>query len=132
MASSHRLERLNGKLQRDLSLLVANKVKDSRLIDSSVSITGVQATPDLKEATVFVSVIGSEEEKKGVIQALKHAKGFLRSEIAKGMKTYQTPAFNFVLDDSVEYGNRIESILEELRESGQISETLPEENEEDF
>lgn len=132
MASSHRLERINGKLLRDLSLLIANKVKDNRVREASVSVTRVKATPDLKDATVYVSIIGTDKEKKEALNALKHASGFLRSEIAKGMKTYQTPALNFVLDDSVEYGARIDSILEDLRNSGQISDTLPEDMEDDF
>lgn len=130
MASSHRLERINGRLQRDLSLILANKIKDDRILNNSIGVTSVKATPDLKEAVVYVSIIGSDETKKEVLKALKHASGFIRSEISKDMPTYQTPAFRFKLDDSYEYGQKIEKILGELRETGQISDELPEEDEE--
>lgn len=132
MASSHRLERINGTLQRELSLLIQNKIKDSRVAEASVSVTKVKATPDLKEATVYVSIPGDAEEKKEILYALRHASGYLRTQISKVLKTYQTPALNFVLDDSVEYGNHIEKILSDLKATGQISDSAPQQDEDDF
>ncbi len=129
MASSHRLERFNGIILRDLSLLIANKIKDDRIIGSSIGITSVNTTPDLKDATVYISVIGSDSDKDEILEALEHASGFLRKELSKGLKTYQTPALHFKLDNSYEYGNKIDQILDQLKADGQISEQLPEEEE---
>ena len=133
MPSSYRLQRLNGTLQRDLSLLIANKVKDERIQGSSIGVTSVNTTPDLKDATVYISIIGSDSEKKEILKALEHASGFLRKEISRGLKTYQTPALHFKLDDSYEYGNKIDKILDQLRSDGQISDSFEiEEDEEAF
>lgn len=125
---SYRLERIDGTIQRELSLLISHKVKDRRIQEASVSVTKVKTQPDLKAATVYVSIFGDEDEKKEVLQALQKASGFFRSSIGKVLKTYSTPALTFKLDDSVEYGMHIDSILNELHESGQVSSELPEED----
>lgn len=132
MASSHRLERINGKLQRDLSLLISTRIKERVIQEASIGVTLVKATPDLKEAKVYVSILGDQNEKKEVLEALDRASGFLRREIGKNLTTYNTPQLHFILDESVEYGNRIDSILSDLKESGQISETISEEFLEEF
>ncbi len=124
--ASYRLKRIDGDLQRDLSIIISDKIKDKRLIDVPVSVTRVKATPDLKEAKVYVSIPGDEATKKEAMEALKHASGFLRTELSQLMSTYNTPALRFILDNSVEYGNKIDKILEELRESGQISDLTEE------
>ncbi len=132
MASSQRINRINGIIQRDLTLLINNKIKDQRVIDASVGVTSVKTTPDLKEATVYVSILnGSDKYKKDIIDVLQGAAGFLRTEVSKGLNTYQTPAFKFKLDDSYEYGNKIDKILEDLKNSGQISEQIEIEEEEE-
>lgn len=113
--ASHRSKRINGQIQRELSLLLQQKVKDSRILDSNVSITQVRATPDLKSATVYVSILGDEEQKKRVLEALKHASGFLRSSLGSTIKLHSVPALQFELDNSVEYGMHIESILRDLK-----------------
>jgi len=128
--ASHRLERIDGLIQRELSLLIAHKVKDQRIQQASVSVTKVSTTQDLKQATVYVSIFGDDEEKKQVLAALAKAAGFLRSEIGKILKTHSTPALIFKLDDSVEYGMHIDNILKGLHESGQVSAQLP--SEDDF
>ena len=69
--ASHRSEKINGQIQRELSLLLQQKVKDSRILDNNVSITQVRATPDLKSATVYVSILGDDEQKKKVLEGLE-------------------------------------------------------------
>ena len=75
--ASHRNEKVNGQIQRELSLIIIHKMKDARIKDSNVSITRVKATPDLKSATVYVSVFGDENQKKVVVELLNNAKSFL-------------------------------------------------------
>jgi len=109
------MEKINVQIQRELSLIIQQKVKDQRLHKDTLSITNVKTTPDLKMATVLISVYGSKEEKENALEALENAKGFLRSNLGKVLKTHMTPALTFKLDDSVEYGMHIDEILASLK-----------------
>jgi ribosome-binding factor A len=131
--ASHRNEKVNGQIQRELSLIIIHKMKDARIKDSNVSITRVKATPDLKSATVYVSVFGDETQKKVVVELLNNAKSFLRSSLGKVITVHSIPALKFELDDSIEYGMHIESILKNLKDNKAIKddEELKEANEED-
>lgn len=113
--ASHRIEKINGQIQRELSLIIQQKSKDSRLKQGTLSITHVKATPDLKEAVVYVSILGSADEKAVVMEALERAKGFLRTNLGKILKTHSTPALIFKLDDSVDYSMHIEALLDEIK-----------------
>lgn len=112
--ANHRLERINGQIQRELSLIIGQKMKDNRLNHSTLSITHVKTTPDLKQATIYISYMGDAQEKEEVLAILDKAKGFLRSNLGKVLKTHSTPALDFKIDDSVEYGLHIENILKGL------------------
>ena len=112
---SHRLEKINTQIQRELSLIIQKKMKDRRLNHTGLSITRVKATPDLKVATVYVSILGSDQEKQDTLDALESAKGFLRSNLGKLLKTHSTPALIFKVDDSVEYSMHIEELLSQIK-----------------
>ncbi|MBC3888925.1 30S ribosome-binding factor RbfA [Acetobacterium paludosum] len=130
--ASHRNEKINGQIQRELSLIIIHKMKDTRIRDSNVSITRVRATPDLKTATVYVSIFGDEAQKKAVVELLNNAKSFLRSSLGKVITVHSVPALIFEIDDSVEYGMHIESILKSLKDDKEIKvdQELKEDNEE--
>ncbi|MDO4288916.1 MAG: 30S ribosome-binding factor RbfA [Eubacterium sp.] len=113
--ASHRIEKINGQIQRELSLIIQQKMKDSRLNRDTLSVTRVKAAPDLKTAQVFVSVMGGADEKQEVLALLDRAKGFLRSNLGKVLKVHSIPALTFKLDDSIEYGMHIDSILASLK-----------------
>ena len=113
--ASHRIEKINGQIQRELSLIIQQKMKDSRFNRDTLSITNVKAAPDLKTATVYVSIFGTPEEKEEVLGLLDNAKGFLRANLGKVLKVHSIPALTFKLDDSVEYGIHIDSILASLK-----------------
>ena len=113
--ASHRIEKINGQIQRELSLIIRNKMKDARLNKDGLSITRVNTTADLKQCTVYVSVLGNEEEKQIAMASLENAKGFLRSNLGKTLNTHSTPALIFVLDDSVDYSMHIEELLAEIK-----------------
>ena len=113
--ASHRIEKINGQIQRELSLIIQQKMKDKRLNPTGLSITRVKATPDLKVATVYVSILGSDQEKEDALASLESAKGFLRSNLGKVLKTHSTPALIFKLDGSVEYSLHIEALLSEIK-----------------
>lgn len=120
--ASHRIEKINGQIQRELSLIIQQKMKDSRFNRDTLSITNVKAAPDLKTATVYVSIFGTPEEKEEVLGLLDNAKGFLRANLGKVLKVHSIPALTFKLDDSVEYGMHIDSILASLKKGKGASE----------
>jgi ribosome-binding factor A len=118
--ASHRGEKINGQIQRELSLIIIHKMKDTRIKDSNVSITSVKATQDLKTATVYVSVFGSEDQKRSVLELLNNAKSFLRSSLGQVIKVHSVPALIFKIDDSVEYGMHIEAILNNIKKDKKL------------
>jgi ribosome-binding factor A len=74
----------------------------------------VDITPDLKQAHIFISALGTEGQKRGVIALLEKNRHILQAELAKRLILKQTPHLNFRLDDSIERGSRVLSILDEL------------------
>src|SRR5436190_18895671 len=109
------MERINDLIRAELSELIGRTVKDPR-VAGLVSLTEVETSADLRHAKVFVSVFGSEEEKKATLAALKHAAGFLRHEIAQRLTMRTVPAFEFQLDTSLEHGDRILRLLKQVHE----------------
>jgi ribosome-binding factor A len=95
-----------------VSGLLIKGLKDPRI--GFVTITGVKVTDDLNSATIYFSVIGSEEEKRDSENGLNSARGFVRKEIAKSLRMRRVPEISFKYDDSIEYGQRIENILLEI------------------
>jgi len=110
---AHRIERVNSLIRQEISDLLQRQVKDPRLGDF-IAVTEVVTSPDLKFAKVFVSRIGNEEEKQEVLSALASASGFFRRELAKRLKMRYTPELSFQWDDSIERGNRISQLIDEV------------------
>lgn len=121
--ASHRIEKINGQIQRELSLIIRQRIKDGRIPTDTLSITGVKATPDLNDATVYVSFYGNAGDKEKAIEALNNASGFLRTALGKVMKTHKSPALRFELDDSVDYAMHIESLLQHIHQRGSHDQT---------
>ena len=106
----HRLLRVNKLVKRELSALIAREVTfDSAL----VTINQVDVTPDLKNAHVFVSVLGSEP-KASVMAKLEAHRTTLQGDLAKHVVLKYTPHLVFHLDDSIERGTRIMAILQQI------------------
>jgi ribosome-binding factor A len=107
-----RSEKVAEAVHELISELIVKGLKDPRI--GFVTITGVKMTDDLHLATVYFTVIGSDKEKKATEQGLNSAKGFIRKEMGKSLHMRYLPDLIFRYDESVEYGNRIETILKEL------------------
>lgn len=107
-----RSEKVAEAIHELISELIIKGLKDPRI--GFVTITGVKLTDDLHLATIFYTVIGSEEEKRATEQGLNSAKGFIRKEMGKSLHMRYLPDLVFRYDESVEYGSRIETILKEL------------------
>ena len=117
-------------MRRNLSLLIRNEVKDSR-VSPFCDVTGVELTPDLKYCKVYVSCLGSEESLGKTIEGLKAASGFLRRELAQSLNLRHTPELQFVADHSVEYGSRMDALINKVKEEDEarpVGEAINQEN----
>ena len=112
--ASNRMERIKEDIKRELSAVIRT-VKDPRVSPIS-SVVSVEVTKDLEHAKVYISVMGSETEKKDTILGLNNAAGFIRREISIRLNLRNTPQFKFVLDTSVDYGIHINEIISKLNE----------------
>ena len=110
---SHRIPRINHLIRQEISELLRLQVKDPRL-GNFVAVTEVSTTPDLKYAKVFISFIGSEEEKQNILNVLATASGFFRREMAKHLKLRRIPELNFLWDDSIERGDHLMRLIDQV------------------
>lgn len=107
---SHRAERVGDRIRAELARLLREDVRDPRI--GFVTLTDVDLSPDLREARVFVSLL--DDDVDGTLRALNHAVPFLRRRLAHEAGLRFTPRLRFMLDRSLQTGNRVEQILDEL------------------
>lgn len=113
--ANYRGGRINEEVRREISNLIRNEIKDPRLT-AMISVTAVKVTKDLNYAKVYVSIFAnSEEEKAENLTALKSAAGFIRREIAQRINLRQSPQILFELDDSIDYGMKIENLIRKAK-----------------
>ncbi len=119
MAGSQRLKRMADSVQRELSELIRQELKDPRL-GGLVTISGVKVSPDLGYADVYVTVMGRElendqnaEAHKETLDVLNNAAGFLRQELGRRIKTRVTPRLRFHYDKTNAYGNYMFGLIAE-------------------
>ncbi|WP_330576498.1 30S ribosome-binding factor RbfA [Defluviitalea raffinosedens] len=115
MAKGSRMIRINEEIKKELSDIIRQDLKDPRIIQTMVSVLNVDTTNDLKYCKIYISVMGNEEQKKGVIEGLKNASGFIRREIARRINLRNTPELIFKIDDSIEYGIRLSKIIDDIK-----------------
>ena len=105
--------RVSGLLRAEISELLQRQVKDPRL-GVFVTVTEVVSSSDLRHAKVFVSILGSEQEKKGALRALTAASGFLRKELSERLALRRIPELIFVEDVSIEQGAHILELIKQV------------------
>ena len=110
---AHRIERVNHLIRQEVSQLLQRQVKDPRL-GSFVTVTEVATSPDLKYARVYVSRIGSGDEKQETLDGLAAAAGFLRNELARRLELRRIPELRFQWDNSIERGARLLDLIDEV------------------
>ena len=110
---AHRIERVNSLIRQEISQLLQRQVKDPRL-GNFITVTEVATSADLKYAKVFISCIGNEEEKQETLSVLASASGFFRRELAKRLKLRYTPVLSFQWDDSIERGDYLSQLIDEV------------------
>jgi ribosome-binding factor A len=113
MQPSRRPQRLALEIQHEISMMLFRDLKDRRI--GFVTITGVDMSPDLRHARVFVSTMGSETEKKASLEALGHAAGWIRHELGRRIRMKFLPEIVFRADSSQEYGEHIDHLLDEAK-----------------
>ena len=110
--ASNRIGRINEEIQKELASAIRN-LKDPRVQNTMISITRVEATPDLRYAKVYVSFL-EEHKANDALKGLKSASGYLRRELGSALQLRYTPELVWELDDSITYGARMLKLINSL------------------
>lgn len=125
MATDRRVSRVASQIQREVSQMLINGIKDDRVGAGMVSVTDVDVSGDLQHAKIYVSIYGTEEAKAETMEGLKSSETYVRRELGQRMRLRRTPEVVFKEDPSLERGDRMINLL------NQISEEKEEENEQE-
>lgn len=116
MASYNRTQRIGEEIRKVVSTMLISGIKDYR-INSLISVTDVEVTTDLSYAYVYVSILGGNRESS--MAGLKNACGYIRKEVGKNVKLRHTPEIIFKIDDSIEKGMYMESLIKKVNKENQ-------------
>ena len=108
-----KIERLNHAFMEELSVILMTEIKDEDI--KFVTITGVDNTIDLSYAKVYFTVL-DDSKKDSTLKALNGASKFIRGKLSERIEIRHTPELKFIYDESIEYGNHIEDIIEKIHE----------------
>ncbi len=118
MAKSFKKERLGGEIQKIVSLMANSELKDPRVSENMISITGVDVSGDGSYATIYLTCFatGDQKERKEqeVLEGLEHCKGVIKKEISKQVKVRHIPELRFRIDKSLETGMHIDELIYNL------------------
>ena len=112
--AGHRTERIAEEVRNEVSLMLAGELKDPRLA-APVMVTEVRLGAGMRTIRVFVTLAGDDAERATTLEGLQAAKGFVRHELVERLHLRRAPDVIFMLDDSEEYGNRIENLLRKAK-----------------
>jgi ribosome-binding factor A len=112
--SADRMRRVDEAMREVLSDAITSEIKDPRV--GFVTVTAVDTSPDLRQARVFVSVLGTPSERRRSLQGLRSAHGFLQRRVADELRLKHTPTLDFAYDDTAENAARINELLREESE----------------
>ena len=107
---AERMRRVNEAVREVVSARIAAGLRDPRI--GFVTVTAVETSPDLRQARVWVSVLGSEEERAASLEGLESAHGVLQQAVASELRMKRTPTLQFVFDESIDRGMRITELLD--------------------
>lgn len=115
MPDPRRADRVAEAIREEVATFLADGAKDPRIV-GLVTVTGVDVTHDLRHAKIFVSVLGSDVEKKSTLEGLDSAAAYLRSRLGRSLRLRFAPELVFQSDASVARAARIETLLEQIRD----------------
>lgn len=116
MSNHLRIEKLQELIKQEVSKMLLMDIKDSRI--GFVTVTGVEMTGDLREAKIYVSIMGNDEQIKSSLEGLQSALGYIRREIGRRIKIRFTPEISFALDKSLDYSEHIQKLLLKIEQEG--------------
>ena len=108
-----RINKIAESMKNELGIIIQNEIKDPRL-PLMVSITNLKLTNDLKHAKIYISVLGTNEDKKNALTALVSATGFIKREIGNRVKMRCVPDMHFELDNSIEDGMHLTKLIDDV------------------
>ncbi|AFZ09464.1 ribosome-binding factor A [Oscillatoria nigro-viridis PCC 7112] len=114
MATSRRIERVASMVKREVSLMLLNGIKDDRVGAGMVSVTDVIVSGDLQHTKIFVSIYGTDEAKAETMEGLKSATSYVRSQLGQRLQLRRTPEVIFLEDHSLERGDKMLMLLNQL------------------
>ena len=112
---NRRADRVGEAIREETATFLAEGAKDPRIV-AFVTVTGVDVTPDLRRARIYVSVMGSEEERRGTLEGLDSLAGHLRARLARTLRLRFAPEIEFRQDTSIARAARIETLLSQLHD----------------
>lgn len=116
---NNRINRIDEEYKKELSNIIDRELKDPN-ITGLISVTKVKVSTDLKYAKVYVSIMGAKNLQE-TMKGLKNASGYIRTELAKRINLRNTPEITFEIDDSIEYGAKIDNILKEIMPKKEVN-----------
>ena len=105
--------RINGEVQKELSTIIRNEIKDPR-IHPMTSVMAVEVAPDLKTLKAYISVLGEKDAKEATIKGLTIAVVYIRRQLARNLNLRNTPEIRFILDESIEYGVNMSRLIDDV------------------
>ena len=109
--------RINGEVQKELSLIIQNEIKDPRIAPMT-SVVAVEVAPDLKTCKAYISVLGDEKAAADTLAGLKSAEGYIRRQLARSVNLRNTPEIRFILDQSIAYGVNMSKLIDDVVKTG--------------
>ncbi|MDO5715004.1 MAG: 30S ribosome-binding factor RbfA [Tissierellia bacterium] len=108
-----RIHQISEEVKRSISDIIQNKLKDPR-IPILTSVSHVEVTGDLSYAKIYISVLGSDEDRESALEGLESAKGFIKKELSREVKLRVMPELIFIKDDSIEKGIEMSKLIDEV------------------
>jgi len=117
LSNAKRLTRINEEIMREVSEIIRSEIKDPR-VDTIITCTKAEITNDFKLCRLHVSIMGEESHKSEVVKGLNSSKGFIRKMLAERINLRVTPELYFEIDDSLDYGYKIDALLKRAAGNG--------------
>ena len=112
---ANRSNRVAEQMKKELGEIIRRRLKDPNI--GFVTVTDVEVTGDLQQATVYVTVLGDDKVRRETLKSLTKAKGFIRTEIGQRIRLRRTPELSFAVDESAVYGNKIDNLLRQIQKT---------------
>jgi ribosome-binding factor A len=119
MPDHRRADRVAEAIREEVATFLHEGAKDPRIV-ALVTVTGVDVTRDLRHAKVFVTILGTDEERRSTLEGLDSVASHLRSRVGRALRLRVAPEISFRTDQSIAHAARIETLLSQLREEGQL------------